>query len=102
MGEKKIENPREKIFSEKFEKNFFASNSFLTHFKTILRAKKFFRVFVDFFEGLTFLKKSGFFFALRLKNRGFFLICAIHMSQFIFTDFWVFWRYFRGKMHYMQ
>ena len=25
-----------------------------------------------------------------------------HMSQFIFTDFWVFWGYFRGKMHYMS
>merc|ERR1711974_449887 len=25
-----------------------------------------------------------------------------HMSQFIFTDFRVFWRYLRGKMHYMS
>ena len=25
-----------------------------------------------------------------------------HMNQFIFTDFWVFWGYFRGKMHYMS
>merc|ERR1711994_966609 len=25
-----------------------------------------------------------------------------HMSQFIFTDFWVFWGCFRGKMHYMS
>merc|ERR1711994_1062552 len=25
-----------------------------------------------------------------------------HMSQFIFTDVWVFWGYFRGKMHYMS
>merc|ERR1712079_112225 len=25
-----------------------------------------------------------------------------HMSQFIFTDFWVLWGYFRGKMHYMS
>merc|ERR1712228_1005655 len=25
-----------------------------------------------------------------------------HMSQFIFTDFWVFWGYFRGKLHYMS
>ena len=25
-----------------------------------------------------------------------------HMGQFIFTDFWVFWGYFRGKMHYMS
>ena len=25
-----------------------------------------------------------------------------HMSQFFFTDFWVFWGYFRGKIHYMS
>merc|ERR1711994_447818 len=25
-----------------------------------------------------------------------------HISKFIFTDFWVFWGYFRGKMHYMS
>merc|ERR1711994_1248591 len=25
-----------------------------------------------------------------------------HMVQFIFTDFWVFWGYFRGKIHYMS
>merc|ERR1711994_931812 len=25
-----------------------------------------------------------------------------HMGQSIFTDFWVFWGYFGGKMHYMS